>query len=209
MNDIVIVGSGGFAKEVAFLIEEINKINPAWNLLGYIDNRVGDVNGKYSVVGDDEWLKNYDKPIYVVIAIGSSAIISKVSKDLKSNNLLKFPNIIHPNVVLDRDSVVFGEGNIICAGNILTKDIELGSFNILNLNCTVGHDSLIGSNNIFNPNVNISGGVNIGENCFFGTSSTILQYINIVDNVVVGASGLVLSDICEPGVYVGVPVKKK
>ena len=32
MKDIVIVGSGGLAKELAFLIDEINKVNKIWNL---------------------------------------------------------------------------------------------------------------------------------------------------------------------------------
>ena len=209
MKDIVIVGAGGFSKEVAFLIEDINKANLEWNLLGYVDEEVGSMNGKYTVVGNDEWLLNYDKPLHVVIGIGSTKIISKISENLKSNTLLKFPNLIHPNVVLDEEGVKFGEGNIICAGNIFTTDIEIGSFNIINLNCTIGHDSLIGSNNIFNPNVNVSGGANIGTDCFFGTSSTILQYINIGDNTIIGANGLVIKDLTEPGVYVGVPVKKK
>ncbi len=38
MKDIVILGSGGFAKEVAFLIEEINRSSITWNILGFITN---------------------------------------------------------------------------------------------------------------------------------------------------------------------------
>jgi len=37
MEDIVIRGSGGLAREIAFLIERINQEKPKWNLLGYID----------------------------------------------------------------------------------------------------------------------------------------------------------------------------
>lgn len=37
MKNIVILGAGGFAREVAWLIEEINNKNAEWNLLGFIE----------------------------------------------------------------------------------------------------------------------------------------------------------------------------
>ena len=49
-----------------------------------------------------------------------------------------------------------GKGNIVCAGNILTVDITLGDFNIINLDCTVGHDAVLHSYVTVYPSVNIS-----------------------------------------------------
>lgn len=37
-KNLVIFGSGGFAKEVLWLIEENNKENPEWNVLGFVDS---------------------------------------------------------------------------------------------------------------------------------------------------------------------------
>ena len=56
MKKIVIIGSGGFAKEVAFLIEDINKQKQEWNFLGYIDQsaEIGSYNGKYKVYKHDD-----------------------------------------------------------------------------------------------------------------------------------------------------------
>ncbi|MCK4446575.1 MAG: transferase, partial [Candidatus Marinimicrobia bacterium] len=36
-KDIIIIGAGGHAKEIAYLIEDINMEKKTWNLLGYID----------------------------------------------------------------------------------------------------------------------------------------------------------------------------
>ena len=33
MKDIVIIGAGGFGREVAWLIEDINKVNLEWNII--------------------------------------------------------------------------------------------------------------------------------------------------------------------------------
>lgn len=37
MKDIVIIGAGGFGREVAWLIERINNESPTWKIKGFID----------------------------------------------------------------------------------------------------------------------------------------------------------------------------
>lgn len=209
MKNIVIVGSGGFAKEVAFLIDEINNRSFEWKLLGFIDDRTGINNGKYNVIHDDMWLENIAEEMYVVFGIGNPGLIKKLYFEFSKNPNIKFPNLIHPNVVADWERVHFGHGNIICAGNIFTTDISVGSCNIFNLSCTIGHDSWIGNFNVINPSVNISGGVRLGDEILLGTGSQILQYVEIDGQTIIGASALVTKNIREPGVYIGSPARRK
>lgn len=208
MKDIVIIGSGGFAKEVAFLIDECNKKKQEWNLLGFIDKEKGVNNGKYQVYENDQWLLNLDKEINVVFGIGNPTIIKSIHSKLSSNLKIKYPNLIHPNVTGDWERIKMGVGNLICASNTFTTDIVIGDFNIFNLDCTIGHDCVFGNFNILNPSANISGGVEVADNVLIGTNVTILQYKKICSNVVVGASSLLTKDIIEVGVYIGSPVKK-
>ena len=61
MDKIVIVGVGGFGREVAWLIERINSVKPTWELVGFVDDNkalMGDNISGYPVVGDSEWLNN-------------------------------------------------------------------------------------------------------------------------------------------------------
>lgn len=176
--------------------------------MGYVDPNVTKKNGKYMVVGDDEWLKKQKTPLNVVFGFGSPSLIEKVYAKIKSNKNLFFPNLIHPNVVGDWKNIEMGIGNVICASNTLTTDIKIGNFNVINLDCTIGHDSKIGNFNVINPSVNISGGVVINNNILIGTNATILQYLEIESNTIIGASSLVTKNIIEKGVYVGIPVKK-
>jgi len=210
MKKIVIIGSGGFAKEVSFLIEDINKERSEWNFLGYIDKNaeIGSYSGKYEVHQHDEWLDAVDFDLHVVFGIGQPQLISKIHKRLVSNQKIKFPNLIHRNAIGDWERIELGVGNIITAGNIFTTDIKVGSFNIFNLDCTVGHDTVIGNYNVFNPSVNLSGGVHIADECLIGTGSQILQYKKVVTQTIVGAGAVVTKDLLEPGVYVGSPAKK-
>lgn len=208
MKDIVVAGSGGFAKEVAFLIDEINRDKPTWNILGFIDNNVSETNGKYKIFQNDEYLFNTTNELNVVFGIGNPALLEKLYLKFSKNKKLKFPNIIHPNVTGDWERINLGEGNIICASNTFTTDISLGNCNIINLDCTIGHDTAIGNFNVLNPSVNVSGGVKIGNKNLLGTSSTILQYLKINNNITIGAGALLTKNAEEEGIYIGSPAKK-
>jgi serine acetyltransferase len=48
----------------------------------------------------------------------------------------------------------------------------------------------------------------LGDNVVIGSNSVILGPVSICDNVLIGSMSLVNKSITEPGVYVGVPVKK-
>ena len=48
----------------------------------------------------------------------------------------------------------------------------------------------------------------LGDNVVIGANSVILGPVDICDNVVIGALSLVNKPITEPGIYVGIPVRK-
>jgi UDP-N-acetylbacillosamine N-acetyltransferase len=208
MNQIVIIGSGGFAKEVAFLIDEINKPIPQWKLLGFIDNEINKMNGKYAVIGDDFWLENTTDKIYAVFGIGNPILVKKLVAKFSNNKNINFPNLIHPRAIGDWERISLGFGNIITAGSIFTTDIKVGDFNIFNLSSTIGHDVIIGCYNVINPTVNISGAVQIGEETLIGTGAQILQNKIICSRVIIGAGAVVTKNITIEGVYAGCPATK-
>lgn len=207
MKDIVIIGAGGFGREVAWLIDDINKVEYKWNIVGFVDDNEDiqgkDING-YTVVGNIEWLKSQE--LNVINAIGDPIVKKKVMEKLiNSNN--QYPVLIHPSVICS-NKLNIGEGSIICAGSILTVNIEIGKHVIINLDCTIGHDAVIGDYSTILPSVNVSGFVKIGDCVNVGTGSAIIQGVRIKENTLIGAGAVVVKDITESGTYVGVPVRK-
>lgn len=208
MSKAYIIGVGGFAKEVYFLLLSDTSSNQEF--VGFIDkddsiNKIKIGDEEFPVFNEDEFLSNSDySEANVYLGIGDPKIIEKVSKKFENFN---FPNLIHPSVKYHKDSVSFGRGNIITAGCIFTVDIRIGSFNIFNLNTTLGHDAIIGDSNVINPGVNISGSVVVKSNNLVGTNATILQEIEIGSNNTIGASTLVNKNVDDNNIIVGVPGK--
>jgi sugar O-acyltransferase (sialic acid O-acetyltransferase NeuD family) len=211
MKKIVILGAGGLAKEIAFLIDDINKAlpEPAWQILGYIISDFTEVSydGKYPVIGNESFVTKFDGEIHVAIGIGIPSVNAKITSLLEKHTHVFFPNLVHPSTIWDAERITMGKGNIICAGNIFTTDIQIGSFNIFNLNGTFGHDMKIDDYCIFNPGTNMSGGVAVQSGCLIGTGATVLQYKNINAGAIVGAGSVVVKDVPANATVIGVPAK--
>ena len=183
--DIAIFGAGGFGREIACLIEKINKTSkePRWNIIGFFDD--GKEKGKRvshygEIIGGVDDLNVYKKNLAIVIAIGDPKILKHVVQKITNKNVY-YPNIISPDVrISDIETLEFGKGNIIQYGCSFSCDVSLGDFNVLNTMVALGHDVSIGSYNSFMPSTRISGGVIIGDNNFFGVGSIVLQYIKII-----------------------------
>jgi sugar O-acyltransferase (sialic acid O-acetyltransferase NeuD family) len=211
MKKIYIFGTGGFAKEVCFLISEINKAKTFYEIGGFIDikpktNQLEIASKKYDIFDEESFFKNIlMENVCFAIGIGNPQILNSIKKKYLSNYV--FPNLIHPNVIGLFETIKMGKGNIIAAGCIFTVDINIGSLNIFNLNSTVGHDATIGDCNVINPGVNISGGIRLGNCNLIGTNSTILQYIEIGNNNSIGSGAVVTSAIENNKVAVGVPAR--
>ena len=203
-KDIVIVGNGGFARETKWLLERINQVKEEWNFLGFIDE-VDSFEGS-RVIGNDAFILSVEKELHVALAIGNAAIRERIYEKYKKNSYLRYPNLIDPSVIMS-SQVELGRGNIICAGNILTVNVKMGDFCIVNLDCTLGHDVVFDSFITIYPGVNVSGAVTIERCTEIGTGTKIIQGKKIGKNAVVGAGAVVITDIPDNCTAVGVPAK--
>lgn len=208
MKKILIIGAGGFGREVQWLIERINQKTPKWQIIGYLDDSIKpgiEING-YPVIGNIEQLKNFDKNTAVVCAIGSAGIRKRIVSRIKQIGPFEFPNLIDPNVQMSQ-TIMLGEGNIICAGNILTVNICIEDFVIINLSCTIGHDAILRSFVTVYPGVNISGCTETKSGTELGTGSKVIQGKMIGEHTIIGAGAVVVNNIPADCTAMGIPAK--
>lgn len=208
MKNIVIIGVGGFGREVKILIDQINQVYKEFNLLGFYDD-ANDLSSNYNglaYLGTIEDLNSLGDETAVVLGVGDPNTKQKIISKLTNSNLT-FPSLIHPSVILGNDNVTIGEGSIICAGCIITCNIEIGRFVTLNLMCTVGHDTKIGSYSSFMPSVNISGEVLIDEFVYVGTGAKIINQLSIGQDTIIGAGAVVSKSLPSNCTAVGIPAK--
>lgn len=210
-KNLVILGAGGFAREVAWLVADINQARPGtWNLIGFWEHgteRIGQLMNGIPVIGADS-IRQYLPNLYAVVAIGDPKIKERAVHEAEGMGC-QFATLIHPNVRYDKSTVKISSGSIICAGNILTCNIVIGAHVIINLDCTVGHDSIIEDYVTISPGCHLSGYTTIRESAFLGTGVVTIEKREIGARSIIGAGASVVRDIPPDTTAVGVPAKAK
>lgn len=206
-SPLVIVGAGGFGREVAALVEAINDHDDTWSLVGFVDDdqtlQESSFLG-YPVVGDVKWLARQEN-VFFAIAIGNTQSRRQIAQVLESSPV-RPATLVHPSVSVHQSAEV-GPGTIICEGVTPTVDLSIGAHVILNLQCTLGHDSIIGSFSTLHPGVHVSGSAHLATGVLMGTGSVVLPEVQINANCTVGAGAVVTKDIAPNQTVVGVPAR--
>lgn len=206
MRKLVIVGVGGLGREIAWLVERINAMEPTWELLGFIDDnseKHGTIVNGYPVLGGCDWVLEHKDEVFAVCAVGTAKTRRRIVERLHG---VRFATLVDPKVQMSQ-RVEMGEGCIICAGSILTVNIKLGSHVIINLDCTIGHDAVLSDYVTLYPSVNVSGNTFLEESVEMGTGSQIIQGLRIGEGTIIGAGAVVVRDLPGRCTAVGIPAK--
>ena len=205
-NKLIIVGGGGFSREVIWLARECGD---NWDVVGILDDNQamhGQVLCGVQVLGSVADCANYPDASFVV-AVGSPRTRRALVNKMESCGDIRFATLIHSSV-LKSAYVEIGAGSMITAGCILTTQITLGRHVIVNLACTVGHDVVAGDFCTFAPMIAVSGNVNFGDGVEVGTGATIIQGLELGKGSFVGAGAVVSKNIAPNVLAVGCPARQ-
>lgn len=100
-----------------------------------------------------------------------------------------------------------GEGSQRHAGTILTTDIVIGDFVLLNRHVDNSHDCLVSHWATLAPAVTLTGWVRVGEGADLGARVTCIPRVRVGDWSVIGAGAVVTHDVPDGVTAVGVPAR--
>ena len=201
MKDLIVVGGGTLTKEIIWLAESCDR-----NVLGVLDVRpeTTDNPRNFPFIGNLKDWPAYDCEF--VIGVGGARTRAAIANEMEHFGQPNYATLIHPSAQYSK-SVKFGEGTMVCAGVVLTVDIEVGSHCLLNLNVTVGHETRLGNFVTVSPLAAISGNVHLASFSEVGTGAALRQGLNVGKGSLVGMGAVVTKDVPENIVVAGNPAK--
>lgn len=213
---VVIIGAGGFGREVLDVIDAINdqwaeSVGQGYEFLGFLDDKrpnldLLDARG-VSHLGPVSKLEYLAADVGYLIGIGDGAVRRRLD-DYGRSLSHPSPAVIHPSSTRGFD-VQFGPGTVVCSHVSLTNNIRVGRHVHLNLNCTVGHDVVLGDYVTVSPLVAISGEVTVAAGAMLGTGSSINQRLTVGQSAVLGAGAAAVKDIADGVTAVGIPARSR
>ncbi|MEM7658879.1 MAG: acetyltransferase [Bacteroidota bacterium] len=208
-KQVVILGSGGFAREVWAMIDSMNRATDLkkWEVVGWISSESDPPSGYADpILGNDAWaVEHLSRDVELVLGMGNTALRRKLWELYHSVGFL-FPSLIDPAARIS-SRVSLGPGSILTAGCTCTTDIEIGIGALINLHCTIGHDAVIEDFVVLSPGVHVSGGVRIGTGSEVGSGAVILPGLRLGPNSIIGAGAVVTKSLPGHETYVGIPAR--
>lgn len=209
MKKLTIYGAGGFGREVAWLADTCGD----YEVVCFVDDDLRyqgkSLNG--IPVFDLDHANNKFNGAPMVVALGSPKSRQKITK--KAYDLgFRIENLIHPRTEMSH-SIDFDEGAVICAGCILTTNIQIKKHVQINLDCTIGHDVVLEDYTTLAPGVHVSGWVHFGKRVYVGTGAVFINGTEenpliLGDDAVIGAGACVTKSIPPCETWGGIPAKQ-
>jgi sugar O-acyltransferase (sialic acid O-acetyltransferase NeuD family) len=213
---IVVVGAGGFAREVLDVLGSINAADvgegsqrQTFDVLGVVDDnptetQLGRLAARsISYLGIVADLPKKFPSAEFLIAIGSPEPRRRIAKMLHAAGMTAAV-AIHPRAVVGTAGSV-GPGVVVCSGAQISTNVSLGDHVHINPGSIVGHDADLREFVSVNPGAVISGEVTVHSGSLIGAGGIVLQGLVVGSDAVVGAGAVVVRDVPSKVVVKGVP----
>ena len=208
-SQLLLIGAGGHCQSVIDVVEATQQ----YEIIGIIDraHKLGEAVSGYEIIGTDDQLNQWVRlEVYFLITVGqtkdSSVRYRLYEKVQQVGGTLA--TVISPRAYVSSRAAV-GAGSVVMHDALINAYARVGENTIINTKALVEHGSQIGSHCHVATGAVINGDCRVESHTMVGSQATIVQGVSVGEQIVVGAGAVVTRTITEPGVYVGIPARRR
>ena len=197
MKNLIIIGVGGFAREVYHHAQKSIGFGVEWRIKGFLDGDKKLAAEEYELL-PEKVLGDVDNYKICAEDIFTCAVGTPHARKILAEKILarggEFINLIS-NLAYVMPTVKLGRGVIVAPFVNIGDHAELEDFVAANDLTIIGHDAHIGKFSCVMPHANVAGKCQIGAEVFIGSGAIILPKAKVGDGATVGAGSVVLKKV--------------
>jgi len=208
---LVLMGAGGFAKEVLWTCSQIPADQRAWEDICLIDDDLDASRARLNSCGVqlDVISTIYDffpgANDQLVCTVGDPRIKLDICNRMLERGG-RFANVIHPTVTIGPRSTL-GQGVIMEMLSGLSVDVTVGNFVTINAHTGCGHDAVVEDGCTISAFCDVTGHAHLERGVFLGSHATIMPGVRVGEYSVVGAGSVAIRNVKAGQTVIGVPAK--
>lgn len=205
-KELVILGAGGFAREVCDLAYYCFGNDPEFRVKGFLSDGPSNITdyGYPAVLGTIDGYKIEENDIFAQ-GIGNVKDRKKVVEIIIGKGG-RFLNLIHPTVVIS-PTVELGAGVAIKAFCVLASNVTIGDYTFLQSASIFGHDVQIGNYCQINSFSFFAGCSRVYDMATVNAGANVVQNVKIGYGSTVGIGSVVLRDVPQGQKVFGNPAR--
>jgi len=206
VRNLLIVGAGGFGREVLTYIEDDN---PLFRPKGFLDSRTDALAAtprSIGIVGDPLTYQPVAGDVFMA-ALGDPRARLHYTRVLREVHQVDFATVVHPLAHVTRHARI-GRGCIVAPRAGISVDVSIGDFTHIQEYAVIGHDARIGDYCQVNSHCTIAGGARIGDFVTIHPNAVVTSGAVVGDGVTVGAGSVVMGRIPDGITVLGNPARR-
>lgn len=205
--NLIIIGAGGFAREIYDLAIICYGNNPDFSIEGFLSDDLTNIEsfGYPKILSNTQDYQLKEGDIFFC-AIGNVIHRKKIIESILERGG-KFINLIHPTANIS-PSVKLGIGIGIKSYCVISSDVSIGDFSFLQSSVIMGHDVKVGKYCQINSFAFFAGYVELQECVTVNAGAKLIQNILIEEEAVVGLGSIVLNNVKKGTTVFGVPARR-
>jgi len=207
MKHLIIVGAGGFGREMFGAAREAVGFGTAFDIRGFLDARADALDGFAGyppILGDPSTYVPEPGDVFIT-ALGSIAARRRCAEALEAKGA-EFIAVVHRSASLG-PNVVVGAGTFIAHNVVLTADVTVGRHACVFHGTSIGHDTVLGDFSHVYAQCAIGGAVRIGEGAAVFPGAQVVPRRTLGDGSVVGIGSVVVLNVAAGQTVFGNPAQ--
>jgi sugar O-acyltransferase (sialic acid O-acetyltransferase NeuD family) len=203
MRELIILGAGPHAQEMAAIVAQINALVPTWDMLGFLvpegqaDTVGAHLSCGHSVLGTYADLSSYTHA-HVALEYGAEA------PDLPWTRVV---SLVAPTAFVAPTARI-GVGCVIYPGSFVGHNAVLGDRVFVLSGAVINHDDVLEDGVTVCSNASLAGFVRVEAGSYLGQACTIRQYLRIGRGSLIGMGAVVVEDVAPNSVMAGNPARR-
>ncbi len=197
IEELLIIGAGGGSRELADVVNDINRRETRWKLIGFLDDdpaKQGTNVDGLPVMGPLESIVRYSAQVIVGVAHWKHASARRRIVERLALPSERYATLVHPSASISSRAAI-GRGTAILHNVVITSGTVVGNHVLISQNVTMAHDQIVEDFVTIAPAATITGSVRLRSGSYIGAGCTILPGVTVNEGALVGIGSVVLNDV--------------
>jgi sugar O-acyltransferase (sialic acid O-acetyltransferase NeuD family) len=205
---LVVVGAGGSAGDIAWTVEDVNRVEARWELQGFLDDDPAKEGGSvcgYPILGPLSRAAELTDACFVVaVAHYRRPYARRDIVERLGLSASRYATLVHPAASVSPYARI-GAGTLIFQGAVVCHGASLGAHVFVGHRCVVSHDAIVDDYATLASGVIVCGSSRLETGAYAGAGAVIKDGVVIGSGAVAGLGSAVFRDVPPGRVVAGNP----